>query len=117
LINKCQKGDSLMADRGFNVQDMFAPKGVTINIPAFLKGRDHLPGTTLMKDRKLARERVHIERPIGLTKTYTILSQELDAHYVNIASDFFLCALRCVILGRTLLLSPNKFMIEALFIL
>ena len=96
LIDKCQKGDSLMADRGFNVQDMFAPKGVTINIPAFLKGKDHLSGATLMKDRKLASERVHIERLIGLTKTYKMLSQELDARYVPLASEiFFVCAMLC----------------------
>jgi len=96
LINNCQRGDSIMADRGFNVQDMFAPKGVTINIPAFLKGKDHLHGKTLMNGRKLASERVHIERLIGLTKTYKMLSQELDPRFVPIASEiFFVCAFLC----------------------
>lgn len=29
LLDKCESGDSIMADRGFNVQDIFAPRGVT----------------------------------------------------------------------------------------
>ena len=32
-------GDSIMADRGFNVQDLFANRNVHMNIPSFLKGR------------------------------------------------------------------------------
>ena len=33
----CDKGDSIMADKGFNVQDLFAPYDVTINIPTFFR--------------------------------------------------------------------------------
>lgn len=39
LIQQCQKGDSIMADRGFNVQDICASQGVAVNIPHFLKGK------------------------------------------------------------------------------
>lgn len=38
LFNLCEQGDSIMADRGFNVQDLFINKHVGINIPIFLKG-------------------------------------------------------------------------------
>ena len=31
-------GDSIMADRGFNIQDDLTPLGVRLNIPPFLKG-------------------------------------------------------------------------------
>jgi len=36
--NLCQlthPGDSIMADKGFDVQDLFAPHDVTVNIPTF----------------------------------------------------------------------------------
>jgi hypothetical protein len=33
----CDPGDSIMADKGFNVQDLFAPYNVTINVPTFKK--------------------------------------------------------------------------------
>lgn len=42
LLEKCKKGDSIIADRGLNVQDLFAAKGVSLNIPTFLKGRSYV---------------------------------------------------------------------------
>jgi len=86
LLDICERNDSVMADRGFNVQDIFAPKGVAVNIPAFLKG-NHLRGVTIMNDRKLASKRVHIERLIGLTKGYKILRTKLNNNYVPIGSE------------------------------
>lgn len=96
LIDKCQAGDSVMADRGFNVQDLFAPKGVSVNIPSFMKGRSQLPGITVIKDRQLSSKRVHIERLIGLMKTYKILSQVLNSSYVTNASEIVgVCCMLC----------------------
>ncbi|ESO93882.1 hypothetical protein LOTGIDRAFT_153356 [Lottia gigantea] len=37
LVSMCDPGDSIMADKGFNVQDIFAPKNVTVNIPSFFR--------------------------------------------------------------------------------
>ncbi|KAL4720413.1 hypothetical protein ACJJTC_002349 [Scirpophaga incertulas] len=76
LFDLCEKGDSIMADRGFNVQDLFASKGIGINIPSFLKGKSQIPSVLLKNDQKIARHRVHIERNIGLTKTYKILTSD-----------------------------------------
>lgn len=96
LISKCQSGDSLLADRGFTIQDMFIDKNVTVRIPTFLKGKSQLPGLTVIKDRELANKRVHIERIIGLTKTYKILTNDLDHSYIPIASKiFFICFMSC----------------------
>jgi hypothetical protein len=82
FMNQCSQGDSIMADRGFNVQDIFAPKDIEINIPSFLKGASQLPGLTVVHDRKIASKRVHVERIIGMTKTYKILKQELNTNFV-----------------------------------
>ena len=37
-----EKGDAIMADRGFTVQDLFEPRGVNDILPAFLCGREQL---------------------------------------------------------------------------
>lgn len=96
LLQICEPGDSIMADRGFNVQDLFACKGIGINIPHFLKGKSQIPGFQLNLDQKLASKRVHIERLIGLTKTYLILRTELNHFYVPLASKiFFICMMLC----------------------
>ncbi|KAK3926628.1 Putative transposase for insertion sequence element IS112 [Frankliniella fusca] len=96
LIEKCDPGDSVMADRGFTVQDLFAHRNVAVNIPSFLKGQAQLPGLKLLQDRKLASKRVHIERVIGLVKTFKILKKELPAYYVPLGSQItFICCMLC----------------------
>lgn len=37
LIDRSEYGDSIMADKGFNVQDLFESKNVVISIPTFKK--------------------------------------------------------------------------------
>lgn len=92
LISKCDPNDSVMADKGFNVQDLFAPQNVTVNIPSFLSKKNRLSGDTVMKDRKIASKRVHIERIIGLAKSYSILKSSLNATETKLATEItFIC--------------------------
>ena len=73
LPSMCDPGDEIMTDKGFNVEDMFIPYHVAINIPTFFKKKNRMSNETVIKDRKIASKRVHIERIIGLAKTYKIL--------------------------------------------
>jgi hypothetical protein len=79
LTDMCQEGDSIMADKGFNVQDLFAPSDVQINIPAFFSKKNRMSSTQVLKDRQVSSKRVHIERLIGMGKTYKILVNTLTA--------------------------------------
>lgn len=79
-------GDSIMADRGFTVQDLFATKDVGINMPSFLKGKSQLSGQQVIKDRRIASKRIHVERIIGLAKTYKILKREIPVQRVPLGS-------------------------------
>ena len=60
-----------MSDKGFNVQDLFAPKHVKVNIPTFFKKK--IGCHTVLRDRNISSKRVHIERLIGLEKSLKIL--------------------------------------------
>ena len=42
LMALLQPGDDVMADRGFNIQDLLAPLGVTLNIPPFMENKAQL---------------------------------------------------------------------------
>ena len=44
-----------------------------------MKGRTQLPADIVLKDRKIASKRVHVERVIGLAKSYKILTTKMDA--------------------------------------
>lgn len=92
LIGLLAPGDHIMADKGFDVQDIFAPADVTVNIPTFFRKKNRLAGETVLKDRRIASKRVHVERVIGCAKTYRILTQPLTHTEALLASDIvFIC--------------------------
>lgn len=86
LFEKCDDHDSIMADKGFNVQDMFASRNISVNIPTFMKGINQLSGIKLLHDRKISSKRIHIERLFGLGKTYTLLQKPLTISQTVIGS-------------------------------
>ncbi|KAK7106775.1 hypothetical protein V1264_017993 [Littorina saxatilis] len=105
LTTLCDPHDSIMADKGFNVQDIFALRDVHINIPAFFKQKNRLSPTTRADDRKIASKRVHVERVIGMAKVYAICQQKLNLLETKLATQiisvcFFLCNFRKTIIGR-----------------
>ena len=95
--------DEIMADKGFNVEDLFLPYQVRLNIPTFVKKRNRLAAEDVKKDRKIASKRVHVERIIGLAKTYKILTQPMSHIESSLASRiikvvFVLCNFRkCIV--------------------
>lgn len=92
----CEPGDSIMADKGFNVQDLMALHDVHVNIPTFLKKTNRFHPKALSRDRKIASKRVHIERHIGLAKTFKILKQPMTPCETALASDIiFVCFMLC----------------------
>ncbi len=100
LPQMCDNGDSVMSDKGFDVQDMFAPYNGQVNIPTFFKKCNRMSGRTVLKDRKIASQHVHIERVIGLVKTYRILTQPMNSSETQLSSDiifvcFMFCNFRC----------------------
>ena len=95
-----------MADKGFNVQDLFAARDITVNIPTFFTNKNRMSNKTAHKDRKISSKRVHIERIIGLAKTYKILTSPLNTVETKLATEishvcFTLCNFRRCIVPST----------------
>ena len=72
ILELLEPGDSLMADRGFDIGDDL-PKNVSLNIPPFLDGKPQLNLKEELETRKIASVRVHVERAIERIKNYRIL--------------------------------------------
>ena len=92
-----------MAGKGFNVQDMFAPHDIEINIPTFFKKKNRLSGKTVLRDRKISSKHVNIERIMRLAKTHKILTDAMTATETKLASEiirvcFMLCNSKNVLL-------------------
>ena len=105
IVQLCEPDNSVMADKGFNVQDLFARINVTVNIQTFFKKRNRISGKIILRDHKVSSKRVHIERIIGLGKTYNILTNPLNSTETKLSSHityccFMLCNFRTCIVPK-----------------
>ena len=72
-----QQGDSVMADRGFTIEENLKDLGVTLNMPAFLDGRDQLETDEVIECQSIASVRIHVERFITRAKKFKLLKSEI----------------------------------------
>ena len=78
FLDKLLPGDLVLTDRGFNIQELLALRGASLEIPAFAKGLSQLPATDVETTREIANVRIHVERVIGLTRNkYTMLQDTI----------------------------------------
>ena len=69
--------DSIMADRGFTVADLFQPLKVDLNIPAFLEGRAQFSEHEVVESQTIASVRIHVERAIQRVKKFKQIRNEI----------------------------------------
>lgn len=71
LSQKFDDGDSVMADKGFTIQDLL-PLGTSLNIPPFLGQEGQMDPHDVIKTQQIASLRIHVERAINRIKNYKI---------------------------------------------
>ncbi|KAE8744947.1 hypothetical protein FOCC_FOCC008359 [Frankliniella occidentalis] len=67
------QGDSVMADRGFDAEDILNDRGVDLIIPAFLGTRSEFTARELLGSKIIASARIHVETFIGRVKQFKLL--------------------------------------------
>ena len=60
LIDLLESGDNVMADKGFTIDEQLRSRGVTLNIPPFMKD-GKLAGHDVRLTREIATLRIHVE--------------------------------------------------------
>ena len=78
-----------MADKGFDIKDDLAKYGVTLNIPAFLKGKMQFSKEQTEHNKKIASLRIHVERAIERIKNWHIFDSRLPICLAPVASEIF----------------------------
>ena len=83
LLENLVPGDTLLADRGFNISDSVRLYCSRLKIPAFTKVKKQLEGITVEQTRNIANVRIHVERVIGnVHNKYSILSATQPIDFV-----------------------------------
>ena len=92
LLDHVEPGDTVMADKGFDIAYEVLVRGAKLNIPPFVKNHQQLSKKNVIVTRKIASLRIHVERAIGHIKQYRILSNVIPLTLVNsIDSIWGLC--------------------------
>lgn len=88
-----EPGDSIMADKGFRIEDLVQEKGVTLNIPPFLKAGKFTAKET-QKTQEIAALRIHVERKIQRIKGFHVFDRSIPISLAPLANQMWvICAL------------------------
>lgn len=92
VLELLEEGDSVMADRGFDIEEDLMLRGVSLNIPPFLRGKSQLSEKELIVTRRIASLRIHVERAMERIKNFHIFDKSIPVSLTDIADRIFLCA-------------------------
>jgi hypothetical protein len=92
IIDKLEKGDHVMADRGFQIKDLVVKKRAHLNMPPFTRKCAKGKGKTLTKGeiretRQIAVLRIHVERAIRRLKLFKLLSNTMPLNMKPLANQ------------------------------
>ena len=65
FLNNLISGDTVLADRGFDIKDSVGLLCSRLEIPAFSKNKKQLDAISIEQTRNIANVRIHVERVIG----------------------------------------------------
>ena len=95
LVLPFDANDSVMADKGFTIQDLL-PVGVSLNIPPFLGSSAQMPPEDIVKTQEIASLRIHVERAINKVKNFHIWSSVIPLSLFGIVNQMWtICAHLC----------------------
>ena len=62
--------DTIMTDKGFDIQDILDNYGLKLDIPLFLHKQEQMSAADVAMTRKIANKRIHVERAISKIKKF-----------------------------------------------
>jgi len=94
VLTLLERGDNVMADRGFVIEDLLQPLGCTLNIPPFLNNQGQFSEDQVKQTQEIAIARIHVERAISRIKLFKILQNVFPISQTGLLNQIWtVCAL------------------------
>ena len=77
ILDLLEHGDSVMANKGFNIEDLLKEKGVGLNIPPFLQSQAQFSAQDVHETKTIAKLRIHVERAIRRIKEFHFFDSDV----------------------------------------
>ena len=77
ILDLLEAGDSVMADKGFDIGNMLQEYNVELNIPPFLENQGQFSTQDVQKTKTIASLRIHVERAIRRVKEYHFFDSDV----------------------------------------
>lgn len=87
LLELCEENDAIMVDKGFHIEKECASRNIMLIRPPFRRNGAQLSAEDCIRNRKIARSRVHVERVVQRLKNFRILTDELSWNMVPYVPD------------------------------
>jgi len=95
--------DLVMADKGFTVDDLLRPLGVSVKLPPFLGNSNQMAPEEVVLTQEIASLRIHVERAINKIKNFHIWDSVVPLHQMGLINQMWaVCAFFSVIFSPTL---------------
>lgn len=92
VLDQLNSGDVVLADRGFQIEQMCRDRGIVLNVPVRLRGKSQLSAIEMRNATYISSRRIHVERSIGLAKTYAILNVKFhQSRVIHASRIIFVC--------------------------
>jgi len=96
FYNLLERGDEVMADRGFQIQEELLLNFCKLIVPPGARVKSQMTSSECLKTKKVANLRIHVERAINRIKCFRILSGTLSLTMLQHVDDIVRsCAALC----------------------
>lgn len=100
-MNLLERGDTVLADRGFSITDELLVRGIALNAPPGATGRIQFTTEEVRRGADIAKVRIYVEQAIGRMKVFKILQDTMPIAFVPLADKMM-----TIIAGLCNLLPP-----------
>jgi len=100
ILDLIEPYDLVLADRGFTIREDLLFRHADLEIPPPSSGLTQMSRMNVLKTKKVANTRIHVERAINRIKWFKILSGVLHVSLIPLFDDILVvCAALCNLLG------------------